>query len=141
MNWLVDTATTKSNHQFTVHRYVDDLFLTFDDPNHIDHVSSTFNSILQKIKYTKENEENDKLAFLDVQITKNSDCIETSIFRKNTNLGIYRTQDGTAMSRIDTNKTWSGRYCTGDIVFVIVHTYIKKNFTKFQTFSRKMNFP
>ena len=45
MNWLVETASTKSNHQFTVHRYVNDLFLTFDDPNHIDHVFSTFNSI------------------------------------------------------------------------------------------------
>ena len=80
MNWLVETATTKSDRQFTVHRYVDDLFLTFDDPNHIDHVFSTFNSIHQKIKSTKESEENNELAFLDVQITKNSDCIETSIF-------------------------------------------------------------
>ena len=45
MNWLVETASTKSNHQFTVHRYVDDLFLTFDDPNHIDHVFSIFNLV------------------------------------------------------------------------------------------------
>ena len=66
MNWLVETASNKSNHQFTVHRYVDDLFLTFDDPNHIDHVFRTFNSIHQKIKFTKENEETNKLAFLDV---------------------------------------------------------------------------
>ena len=36
------------------------------------------------------------------------------------------------MFRIDTNKTWSGRYCTWDIVFVIVHSYEKKNFTKFK---------
>ena len=42
MNWLVETASTKSNHQFTVHRYVDDLFLTFDDPIHIDHVLRLF---------------------------------------------------------------------------------------------------
>ena len=53
MNWLVETATTKSNHQFTVHRYVNDLFLTLDDPNHIDHVFSALNSIHQKIKFTK----------------------------------------------------------------------------------------
>ena len=31
MNWLVEITTTKSNRQFTIHRYVDDLFLTFDD--------------------------------------------------------------------------------------------------------------
>ena len=36
------------------------------------------------------------------------------------------------MFRIDTNKIWSGRYCTGDIVFVIVHSYEKKNFKNFK---------
>ena len=41
------------------------------------------------------------------------------------------TQNGTAMFRIVTNKTWSGRYCTGHIVFVIVHSCEKKNFKKF----------
>ena len=107
MNWLVETATAKSNHQFTVHRYVDDLFLTFDDPNHIDHVFSTFNSIQQKIKFTKENEENNKLAFLDVQITKNLDCIETSIFRKNTNLGIYTRWDSYVPNRYKQNLVWT----------------------------------
>ena len=45
MNWLVETATTKSNRQFTLYCYVGDLFLTFDDSNHIDHVFSTFNSM------------------------------------------------------------------------------------------------
>ena len=99
MNWLVETASAKSNHQFTVHRYLDDLFLTFDDPNHIDHVFSTLNSIHQKIKFTKENQENNKLAFLVVQITKNSDCVETSIFRKNTNLGIYTRWDSYVPNR------------------------------------------
>ena len=76
------TASTKSNHQFTVHRYVDDLFLTFDDPNHIDQVFSTFNSIHQKIKFTQENEENNKLAFLDVQITKIQIALKHQYFGK-----------------------------------------------------------
>ena len=107
MNWLVETAATKSNHQFTVHRYMDDLFLTFDDPNHIDHVFSTFNSIHQKIKFTKENEVNNKLAFLDVQIPKNSDCIGTSIFRKNTNLGIYTRWDSYVPNRYKQNLVWT----------------------------------
>ena len=107
MNWLVKTASAKSNHQFTVHRYVDDLFLTFDDPNNIDHVFSTFNSIHQKIKFTKENEENNKLAFLDVQITKNSDCIKTSIFRNNTNLGIYSRWDSFVPNRYKQNLVWT----------------------------------
>ena len=76
----------KSNHQFTVHRYVDDIFLNFDDHNLIDYEFWTFNSIHQKIKFTKEHVENNKLAFLVVRITKNSNCIETSIFRKKAQL-------------------------------------------------------
>ena len=107
MNWLGETATTKSNHLFTVHRYVDDLYLTFDDPNHIDHVFSTFNSIHQKIKFTKENKENNKLAFLDVLITKNSDCIETSVFLKNTNLGIYTRWDSYVPNRYKQTLVWT----------------------------------
>ena len=107
MNWLLETPAAKSNHQFTVHRYVDDLFLTFDDPNHIDHVFCTFNSIHQKIKFTKENEVTNKLAFLDVQITKNSNCIETSIFRKNINLGIYTRWDSYVPNPYKQNLVWT----------------------------------
>ena len=36
------------------------------------------------------------------------------------------------MFRINTNKSWYGHYCTGDIVFVIVHSYGKKNFKSFR---------
>ena len=140
MNWLVETACTKSNHQFTVYRYIDHLFLTFDDPNPIDHVFSTFNSIHQKIKFTKENQENNKLAFLDVQITKNSDCIETSIFRKNTNLGIYTRWESYVPNRYKQSLVWTLLHRAYSICnSVIVHE--KKKFKKFQTFSRKMDFP
>ena len=136
MNWLVETAATKSNHQFTVHRYVEVLFLTFDDPNHIDHVFSSFNSIHQKIKFTKVNEENNKLALLDVQITKNSDCIETSIFRNNTNLDIYTRWDSYVPNRCKQNLVWT----------LLLRGYSICNSSqlrkkKFQTFSRKMDFP
>ena len=114
LNWLVETATTKSNHQFTVHRYVDKLFLTFDDPIHIDHVFQTLNSMHQKIKFTKEHERNNKLASLDVQITKNLDCIETSIFRKKTNLGMYTRWDSYVPNRYKRNLVWT--LLPGDIV-------------------------
>ena len=54
----------------------------FNDHNHIDHVFSTFNSIHQKIKFTKENEENNELAFLDVQITKVRIAFKHQYFKK-----------------------------------------------------------
>ena len=136
MNWPVETATAKSNHQFTVYCYVDNLFLTFDDPSHIDHVFSTFNSIHQKINFTKENEANNKLAILDVQITINSDCIETSIFRKNTNLGIYTRWDSYVPNRYKQNLVWTLLHRG----FSICNSAQLRE-KKFQTFSRKMDFP
>ena len=139
MNWLVETAATKSNHQFTVHHYVDDLFLTFDDPNHIDHVFSTFNSIHQKMKFTKENEENNKLAFLDVQITKNSDCIETSIFRKNTNLGIYTRWDSYVPNRYKQNLVWTLLHRPYSICNSA--QLLKKEFKKISNLLEKNGFP
>ena len=51
------------------------------------------------------------------------------------------TQDGTAIFRIDSNKTWSARYCTGDIVFVIVRSYEKKEFQKISNLLEKNGFP
>ena len=45
------------------------------------------------------------------------------------------------MLRIDRNKTWSARYCTGDILFVIVHSYRKKTFQKISNLLEKNGFP
>ena len=44
------------------------------------------------------------------------------------------------MFRIDTNKTWSERYCTGDIASVITHSYEKKNFKNFKPSREKWIF-
>ena len=44
------------------------------------------------------------------------------------------------MFRIDANKTWSGHYCTGDIVFLIVHSYGKKEFQKISNLLEKNRF-
>ena len=44
------------------------------------------------------------------------------------------------MFRIDAKKTWSGRYFTGDITFVIVHSYEKKNFKKISNLLEKNRF-
>ena len=45
------------------------------------------------------------------------------------------------MFRIDANKNWSGHYCTGDIVFLIVHSYGKKEFQKSSNLLEKNRFP
>ena len=54
----------------------------------------TVNDILfyrlnQKIQFTYELEKNNKLAFLDVLLIRDTDTIETTVCRKPTNSGIY----------------------------------------------------
>ena len=105
----------------------------------IDHVFSTLNSIHQKIKFTKENEENNKLAFLDVQITKNSDGIETSIFPKNTNLGIYTRWDSYAANRYKQNLVWTSLHRGYSICNSA--QLRKKEFQKISNLLEKNGFP
>ena len=51
-------------------RYVDDLFLAFDNPNDGDFVYQQFNSIHPNLKFTKEEEKDKKLSFWVFQILK-----------------------------------------------------------------------
>ena len=74
-------------------RYVDDLFLTFDNPNDVEYVYHIFNSIHPNLKFTKEEENERKLPFLDVLITKTSNGIETTVYKKPTFSGLHTKWD------------------------------------------------
>ena len=69
-------------------RYVDDTFLLFKDVGHIDLFLTYVNSKHPNIKFTKEIEEDMKLSFLDVTVTRTNNSFETSIFRKKTFTGL-----------------------------------------------------
>ena len=70
-------------------RYVDDTF-TFVKKNHISEVINEINAFHPNIKFTHETEQDNKIAFLDVLLTKREDGnIETSVYRKPTNNSIY----------------------------------------------------
>ena len=67
-------------------RYIDDTFIIFKDRAHSDRFLDYLNQQHRSIKFTKEDERDKKLAFLDVDVTKNEDgTFSTSVYRKPTN--------------------------------------------------------
>ena len=70
-------------------RYVADTF-GFIKPGEEKSIQQELNSYHQSIQFTYELEENNKIPFLDVLITKSSNGkLETSVYRKSTNTDVY----------------------------------------------------
>ena len=92
MNWLTNEVLVKIKNPPVIMRYVDDLFLAFDNPNDVEYVYQIFNSIHPNLKFTKE-ENKRKLPFLDVLITKTSNGIEKIVYKKPTFSGLYTKWD------------------------------------------------
>ena len=69
-------------------RYVDDTFLLFRDPLHIPKFQEYLNNKHENIKFTVEHENEGKLPFLDVMLTRSDNTISTSIYRKPTFTGL-----------------------------------------------------
>jgi nucleoside-specific outer membrane channel protein Tsx len=68
------------------HRYVDDILIKYN--THTTNINNTleeFNKIHPKIKFTIEKEENNKINFLDLSITKTHNKILLAIYRKTHN--------------------------------------------------------
>ena len=65
-------------------RYIDDTFLIFEHPSHIQPFLAYLNSRHPSIKFTCENEQEGKLAFLDTTIYNNNGQFSTSTYRKPT---------------------------------------------------------
>ena len=71
-------------------RYVDDIFLLFDDSTQINKFEKFMNSRHKNIQFTKEIEKENSLSFLDIRIDRNvNNNFETSIYRKPTFSGVY----------------------------------------------------
>ena len=63
-------------------RYVDDIFLLFKAKDHVQKLFRYINSRHPKIKFTCEEENDNKIFFLDISITRTENKFTTSIFRK-----------------------------------------------------------
>ena len=75
-------------------RFVDDTFLVFETKSHMLNFFNWMNSQCQCIAFTKEEEQNDQLPFLDVLVTRNSNGkISTTVYRKPSFSGLYLRWD------------------------------------------------
>ena len=84
-------------------RYVDDVFLIFENKDHVKPFLNYMNSIHSNIKFTVEEEVQSTLPFLDLLINRKSNCYETGIYRKKTDTGLYTTPGSFCETRYKSN--------------------------------------
>ena len=70
-------------------RYVDDIFVMFKKKDRVKKFLRYINSRHCNIKFTCEEEKDNKISFLDISIRRNNNALETSIFHKPTFSGAY----------------------------------------------------
>ena len=70
-------------------RYVDDIFVLFRSPHHLERFNEYLNTKHANIKFTSEKEVNGSLPFLDVLITRNKESFTTTVYHKPTFSGVY----------------------------------------------------
>ena len=70
-------------------RYVDDVLAIFDEPKEAEDFLHFINSINDNIQFTKEDEENKSLIFLDIELNCENNKIITKWHMKSTNTGQY----------------------------------------------------
>ena len=70
-------------------RYVDDIFLLFKSKNQIEDFKNYLNNKHKNINFTVEVENDNKLSFLDILVTRDQNQFTTSIYRKSTFSGVY----------------------------------------------------
>ena len=87
VEWLRDCPT--SFKPLLYRRYVDDTFLAFRSQEHIPLFLEYLNSKHPNIEFTSEEENNGKLPFLDILVSRENDhSFKTSIYRKPTFTGL-----------------------------------------------------
>ena len=70
-------------------RYVGDIFVLFGKEEHLKLFLNYFNSCHKNIKFTSEKETNNKLSFLDIEISRDKNQFITSVYRKPTFSGVF----------------------------------------------------
>ena len=70
-------------------RYVDDIFVLFNKPEHGQFFLEYINKKHKNMRFSIETETNRSLSFLDVKIFRENDKFVTSVFKKETFSGVY----------------------------------------------------
>ena len=119
-------------------RYVDDIFLRFDNIQCLHSFQQYMNMQHQNMNFTSELEENDSLAFLDVYVSRvvGSGRLITSVYRKPTFSGVYTNYDSFIPTAYKSGLVYillyrSHRICTNwhqiDIEFNKIRSFMLKN--------------
>ena len=74
-------------------RYVDDIFVLFESAEHLSKFHAYLNTCHPNMSFSFEQEINDKLSFLDVEVSRQQDKFVTSFYRKPTFSGVYTHSD------------------------------------------------
>jgi hypothetical protein len=85
--WLKDCPASFKPTYYR--RYVDDIFLLFQDAKCVDMFTEYMNSKHPNMHFTSESESNNTIPFLDVFITRVGSNFITSVYRKPTFSGVY----------------------------------------------------
>ena len=118
-------------HQPTIlRRYVDDLFCIFNNEAQLDDFFNSLNAIHANIKFTKELEHENQLAYLDVLLTRNNDFSETTVYCKKTNTGLYIKWSSLGPVKFKCNLVT----CVLERVYRICNSYMSMHF-EFQLIS------
>ena len=130
--WLSDCPNEFK--PFLYRRYVDDTFLLFKDSDHISKFLDYLNSKHINIKFTKEDEQDNTLPFLDVLVTRKHNSFETSVFRKQTFTGLssHFLSSEPRRYKINAIRTLLYRYyhvCSTYLKFSEEETFLKSFFT------------
>ena len=74
-------------------RYVDDIFVLFQQADHLPRFLEYMNSRHKSMKFTSELELNNQFSFLDILVTRANGAFTTSVYRKPTFSGLYTKFD------------------------------------------------
>ena len=86
-NWLKNCP--KDLKPVYYKRYVDDIFLLFNRPEHAHFFLEYINKKHKNMKFSIETEINGSLSFFDIKIFRENENSVTSVFRKDTFSGVY----------------------------------------------------
>ena len=126
LQWLNDCPAHYKPSYYK--RYVDDIFVLFKDESHLELFKAYFNTQHPNMNFTSETEQDNALPFLDVYVTRDQSCFNTSVYRKPTFSGVYTNYDSYIpmiykTGLVSTLLQRSFRICTN---WIQVDTEIKK---------------
>ena len=90
-NWLQSCPSDFKPYYYR--RYVDDIFAVFTSSQHLEAFRNFLNGRHANMSFTIESEKQNRMSFLDVQISREDKTFITSVYRKPTFSGVYTHSD------------------------------------------------